>query len=262
MTSSKAPNRISGLARVATGREVEVFSWGEEKVVRLMRDEGADTEELIDREAAVLLAACTGGAPVPYLHDQVRIDGRKGLVVERLDPTDLLQRLGSAPWSIRAVARTLGDAHARVHAIEAPEPLPSILDTARRRVEEAALTRIDRRTLLALLETLPDGDRLLHGDFNPANFLRRIGTKEYVASDWIDAGRGHPAADVARTTVMIERGGIPESTRAFFRLGAPIGRQILRAFYLSAYRHTRELDMTLLSKWETIWRMIRLGNSG
>ena len=57
-----------------------------------------------------------------------------------------------------------------------------------------------KQASLAALSTLRDGDSICHGDFHPGNVLLTPGRA--VIIDWIDASRGNPLADVARTTVL------------------------------------------------------------
>jgi aminoglycoside phosphotransferase (APT) family kinase protein len=47
---------------------------------------------------------------------------------------------------------------------------------------------------LAALETMPDGDRVCHGDFHPDNIL--LPSQGEIIIDWIDASRGNPLADL------------------------------------------------------------------
>jgi Ser/Thr protein kinase RdoA (MazF antagonist) len=57
--------------------------------------------------------------------------------------------------------------------------------------------------LLTGLASLPDGNRLCHGDFHPRNVIGSPG--QAVVVDWLDACRGSPDADVCRTYVLINR---------------------------------------------------------
>src|ERR671924_42075 len=58
-----------------------------------------------------------------------------------------------------------------------------------------------------VLEQLPDGDRLCHGDFHPANVL--VGKRGPVAIDWHRAARGDPMGDLARSRVILAAGFVP-----------------------------------------------------
>src|SRR4030065_570068 len=64
---------------------------------------------------------------------------------------------------------------------------------------------------LAELESMPDGDRLCHGDFHPGNIL--LSRPEPIVIDWIDASIGSPLADVARSSILA-RGLVAIETQA------------------------------------------------
>jgi aminoglycoside phosphotransferase (APT) family kinase protein len=115
-----------------------------------------------------------------------------------------------------------------------------------------------KATLLKLLETLPDGDSLLHGDFHPDNVM--VTPHGMVIIDWPNAAQGCPLADVARTTITL-------------RIGEPVGkislgllilsrflRGIFRAAYVREYfRHSPFSEIDLRS-WEVILAAQRIGD--
>ena len=59
-----------------------------------------------------------------------------------------------------------------------------------------------KKELLDTILDMPDGDRLCHGDFHPLNILGN--TFDPLIIDWLDAGRGDPAADVCRSYLLLE----------------------------------------------------------
>jgi hypothetical protein len=115
--------RLESLKRLAAGREAEVFAVDDARVLRL----GLSSQQraAVECEALVLAAAW---APVPALHGKIDLDGRPGLIIERLGGGDLLTRLDRRPWSVWSVARTLGRLHAQLHAVDGPERLPQLRD--------------------------------------------------------------------------------------------------------------------------------------
>jgi aminoglycoside phosphotransferase (APT) family kinase protein len=82
-----------------------------------------------------------------------------------------------------------------------------------------------RDAALKALETMPDGDRLCHGDFHPGNIL--LGRSGPVIIDWIDSSIGSPLADAARTSIML-LGAATTVSSIFLRKGI----QILHTVYL------------------------------
>src|SRR4029077_4433982 len=132
-------------------------------------------------------------------------------------------------------ATVMGRAHAEMHRCQAPGSLPLLNDSLRARIESApALPPPLASYALATLETLPQGDRLCHGDFHPGNI---IGTWEaLVVIDWGDASRESPLADVARTELLHHLAAPPAGTSAVFVTLMAAGRRLLARRYLAVYR--------------------------
>ena len=83
--------------------------------------------------------------------------------------------------------------------------------------------------LLDVLQSLPDGDRVCHGDFHPANVL--ITKNDSTIIDWIDASRGNPLADVARTSI-ITLGAVASS-----QIPHPVLKVFVRVFHSAYLKH-------------------------
>lgn len=246
--------RVGELKRIGGGREAEVFEWGHGLVLRLARDPSRGA--FVEREAQALKAAHRAGAPVPAVHGRVVADGRPGMVMDRLDGVDLLVRMGSRPWLVWSVARTLGNLHALLHEVTAPHELPPLREEIGRRLGSELVPAEVREAALALLERLPDGDSLCHGDFHPANLLP--GPDGYCVVDWTNGSRGDPAADVARTRLLLSGGEVPPDAPMLVRRLDGIGRRLVMAGYLRSYRRVRALDLALVHRWEPVCAAARL----
>ena len=244
--------RLEGLERVGIGREAEVFALSDDRVLRLAWSGAA--AGVFDFEYAALRAASAVGAPVPLVHSRVEVDGRPGIVMERLGSRHLLLEIGERPWRVFAVARVLGELHARLHGVVAPAELPAVADRLRERLASPLVPDDVRASALEVVERLPAGDRLLHGDFNPANVLPRAGSASPVVVDWTAASRGDPAADVARSELIMRFGAVGPDATPMVRALARVGRRVLVAGYLRAYGP----DRGAVSSWMPVMAAVRL----
>jgi aminoglycoside phosphotransferase (APT) family kinase protein len=247
--------RLGGLERIGEGREAEVFALGPDRALRLAR--AARLGPAIDHEYAALSAAAEAGAPVPAVHERVEVGGRPGLVVERLGSRNLLLEIGSRPWRVPSISRSLGVLHARLHSVAAPPDLPSVHERLAERLESPLVPRELRSRALGLLEGLPRGDRLCHGDFHPGNVLLRSGG-EAVAIDWTGASRGDAHADIARSYLIIRFGAVGPDATAAIRVLARVGRRVLWAGYLRSYRRARALEWDGVVRWLPVIAAARL----
>jgi aminoglycoside phosphotransferase (APT) family kinase protein len=235
-----------GLEPLAEGREAEVFLRADGNVVKVMRS--ASQEARVRREATALQALADRQHLAPAFVETTEVAGRPALVSERVSGDDLLARLSKKPWLVLNVAGTLGRAHAAMHSHRAPDTLPDLRGELGQGIESAkALPRNLADEALNRLRTLPDGDRLCHGDFHPANVLGTLKTP--VIIDWGDASRGDPAADVARTLLLLLMGELPPETPASMRALTAAGRGMLTRRYLAVYRRNASEEPARLGDW-------------
>lgn len=236
-----------GLRKIAEGREAEMFEWGEGSILRLLRDPEAGLSN--QWQAAGMAAAQRCGVRVPAVLEVTAVQGRPGLVMERIEGTDLLTFIGRRPWVVLRAGHILGYVHAQLHQVVAPESLPPLKALLTRRIESSSGALGDlARFAVEVLDGLPDGDRLCHMDFHPANIMMDGATP--VLIDWTNVTRGDPAADVARTRLLLRLGEPPPGTSLALRAMALVGRRILLLLYLRSYRRARPLDMDLVGRWE------------
>ena len=240
---------------IAQGREAEVYERGDGTVLKLLRD-----PEDLDRaqtEVAALQVLRVHGYPSPRAVEIVTVEGRPGVVLERVDGSDLLTRLGRRPLAVRKVGRAMAEVHAAMHEISAPAELPSSHELLRERILSAApLPDELRAAVLALLERLPGGDRLCHGDLHPGNLLGSLSAP--VVIDWGDASRGDPIADVARSDLLLRVGVPPPGSSVVLRVLDRYGRRFLADGYLTRYRRLRPFDLDRFSQWRVVRAAARL----
>lgn len=242
--------------RLAEGREAEVFLQPDGNVVKLMRS--PDSRARVESEATAYAALAAAGQRVPAVHGIVTIDGRPGLVMDRVEGVDLLAALQAKPWMVLTAGRVVGETQARLHDCVAPADLPDTKDIIRQRLDDAPLLPPSARDrALRLLDELPGGDRLCHTDFHIGNLIGSW--SDPVAIDWGSASRGNPVCDVAKTVLLHKMAALPPETPAFFRALTAAGRNLLVGRYLAAYRRRHPIDGHELERWMFVQVAARLG---
>ena len=242
------------LKLIAEGREAEIYEWEPGKVLRLFR--GQRDPASIEYERAAMEAVRAVVPLVPTVFGVTEVMGRPGIIMERVEGPDLLTIISKKPWTVWSAGRTLGEVHAQLHSVVAPASVPSLLDRAR--VGSPLVPPHISVWALGELASLPDGDRLLHGDFHPGNILMTAAGP--VVIDWPNTSRGNPEADFGRSLLMIRMGELPPGSPLVIRLGAKVARGVLRTSYSRAYRHARKVDGAAVARWEVLRAADRLAD--
>jgi aminoglycoside phosphotransferase (APT) family kinase protein len=245
------------LKKIAEGREAEIYEWEPGTVLRLFRDARAAAS--IEYERAAMEAVRAVVPLVPAVLGVADVMGRPGIIMERIEGPDLLTIISKKPWTVWSCGRTTGEIHARLHSVVAPPSIP----TLRARVERfrGGTDRVPAHIAdwaLRQFEAMPDGDRLLHGDFHPANVL--MSPSGPMVIDWPNVTRGNPDADLGRTLLMIRMGSLPPGSPLVIRLGAKVARSVLEMSYLRAYRRARAVDMVVVERWAILRAADRLSD--
>jgi aminoglycoside phosphotransferase (APT) family kinase protein len=231
---------------IGQGRQAEVYAWADGQVVKLFYE--GEPREGAEHEAMVTRAVHDAGAPAPDTGEIVEVNGRAGIVFERIHGPAMLQSVMRRPWRFLRMARDMAELHAEVHSHTAPElrSVREVLDVVLG--EEGLLPERFRKAALDALPRLPEGDSILHGDFHPDNILLTAGGPRII--DWTNALRGDPLADVARTWMLLEMAAIPEGTPLRWLITAL--RRRFFAVYLKRYRQLRPFKDEELDAWKLL----------
>jgi aminoglycoside phosphotransferase (APT) family kinase protein len=190
---------------LGAGRMGEVYAYGEGLVVKLDRPEWSGVAEF---EAEILTTLAAAGLPVPRCQGAVMVEGRTGVVMERIDGGSLLDRvMQTPPEALPELATQFVDLQAMLTGTEVAG-LPLLIERLANELQLAPLPDGLRSELAALLPELDDGHRgVCHFDLHPLNIL--VGAGPWKVIDWLGVGSGPPIADVMRTLLIWARWTIP-----------------------------------------------------
>ena len=221
---------------LGAGLVAEVYEWGAD-VIKLYKP-GQGKEQAV-REAATLTMLETAAIPTPYVRSVIEVEGRWGVVMTRAVGKPMAAEMFEHPDRAPSLLDALAQLHLRVHA-EPGQHLPKLRVRLRQKIASAGqLSPAETAAMLNRLDTLPDGDRLCHGDFHPYNVIGAIDAP--VIIDWLDATQGNPAADACRTYLILLL-NVPDFTE----------------IYLDAYLHHSGRSLAALLEWLPVLAAARL----
>jgi uncharacterized protein (TIGR02172 family) len=243
---------ISLSAPIAQGRTAEIFVWDDHHVLKLYR--AWCPPHWADYEARIARAVYEAGIPSPAAGDIIEVDSRRGLIYERLQGISMLQDMNAHPWMLLKYARSLAELHVKINQ-QSITGLPSYKDRLNHDIRSTSHLSEDlRNKALAILDFLPNGQNVCHGDYHPGNVII---TKDVpIVIDWMTASVGSPWADVARTSLLLSIGA-----KAAGKQVRPIIRTAIKLYhrtYMNRYRALNPDTENELNRWMPVIAAARL----
>ncbi|HSJ53270.1 MAG TPA: aminoglycoside phosphotransferase family protein [Anaerolineae bacterium] len=239
---------------LSTGRTAEVYAWGSDHVLKLYR--ANMPAEMVHEEARIGHIVAIAGLHAPAVGETVEVDGRLGILYERIAGPSMLDVLTRRPWQWRGLARQLAEVHAAMHNTARPE-LPSQRHGFAWAIAHAPrLDEAARQRVLAALERMPGGESVCHGDYHPANVI--LSPRGPVVIDWMTSCHGNPVADVARTVLLLRFAVLPRDMGLARRAMIQLIRRPFLSAYLRAYGALRPLLVNEVEGWLPILAAARM----
>lgn len=210
---------VEGCEVIGAGGYGTVYRLDEETIVKVYRS--FVSEAFIDGEREASKTAFVLGIPTAIPYDIVKVGDQYGVVYEMVDAktvAQLIDRDHSRLPELGALsARALRDFH---QITPSAGDFPRHKDKYEDVIEQISgyLTPDEKKRMTDFLDSIPERNTFLHGDYNPKNVMLRDG--EVILID-IGAGSvGHPVFDLAG--LMLAYLHLPKSIS-----GPKVARQLL-----------------------------------
>jgi Ser/Thr protein kinase RdoA (MazF antagonist) len=203
--------------KIGEGAMADVHAWAPGQVLKLFK--AGIPRRIPWFEARMTHAVFAAGGPALEVLGEVKLEGRYGVVLPRLDGPTLLQLWRSGAITPEQAGAILAALALSVHETPPPPEVLSLRDymEGSLQVPGDKLPNHLAAGVLALVERLPPGEALCHCDLHPNNVIITAEGPRLV--DWTGTKRGGVALDLAcchfiLTKLVPEGFGDPERQRA------------------------------------------------
>lgn len=233
------------MKRIGQGQTAEIFRHGETSILKLFREDFS--EEAIQHEFDNARIVLELGVKCPRTIDMMTMDNRKGIIYELVSGRTLLEEMIIKPWSIERRARQMALLHYQIHQKSGEQIKQKHKDILAKNISNAGdLTDDEKEQIIHYVNSLPEGSSLCHGDFHPNNV---IAGKEAWIIDWMTGTSGCPAADVARTLVLLKYGNLPKGTPVLMRVLLKVIKSRMSKAYSDYYLSLSGMDIREIHHW-------------
>ncbi|WP_010250206.1 phosphotransferase [Acetivibrio cellulolyticus] len=140
------------------------------------------------------------GLNIPKLLEVTKIEDKWAIVTEYIEGKTLEQLMKENPHKYDEYLDLFVDIQLDILSKKSPM-LNKLKDKMKRKISETGLDATTRYELHTRLASMPDHDKVCHGDFNPSNIIISKDDKPYIL-DWSHATQGNASADAARTYLL------------------------------------------------------------
>ncbi len=137
---------------------------------------------------------------VPKIKSISMIDNQWAIITEYIEGNTLTDLMINNPDKKDEYLELFVDLQIMVQKNTSPL-LTKLKDKFMRKIELADVNSTTKYELQTRLESMPKGNAVCHGDFNPSNIIINETGDAYIF-DWSHATQGNPCADVARTYLL------------------------------------------------------------
>ena len=187
---------LEGARLIGQGGSGAVYRIDNETIIKVF-PKGTPLE-LIERERHLAKEALVAGIPTAISYSVVRADERYGILFELIDAGTLAEVMTSDPEKYDTYVDKYVCLLKTIHSTQGnPEAVPKTKKIYNMAIDacEDWYSAGKLKKLRALVESIPEADTLIHGDFHPTNIM--VSGEELILIDMGDMSIGHPVFDMA-----------------------------------------------------------------
>lgn len=240
------------------GRSADVYRWDNGKLLKLFLPHV--NPKFCELETQNLKETFEKNVSDVEPFEVVNIEGRHGVVVKELNGKTLLALANEDEMYLPQICELMANLHLDIHE-KTTDKMRSYKDVVCMTLSSPTLdflTDDQKHKIIQYINSLPDGDSVLHLDFHPDNIIYND-DKHTSAIDWATGAKGDRAADVATTVFLLAQGGMVRGlTKEQEDYVDRIRKDILHN-YLNKYKQSHFISDQDIAKWRLAALIVRLG---
>lgn len=192
-------NKIIGIGNTAT-----IYEWEEGRVLKLFNL--GYPKEAVEREFSNAMAIRDMNFLKPKAYEIISYEERIGIIYDRVEGESLLDWVMKT-GDVEKCAIYMAKLHREILKNRTSN-VSNYKEFLKFHIINAQAVNLEEREeALKMLDKLPDGNTLCHGDFHPGNIL--ISDENSTVIDFMNVCHGDFLYDVARTVFLIEYTPVP-----------------------------------------------------
>ena len=179
-------------------------------------DEGYSKADILN-EALNIARVEETGLPIPHVEEVTKIEGKWAIVTDYAEGKTIAQLMAENPDKKDEYLERFVDIQIEVQSKTCPM-LNRLKEKMKRKISQTGLDATTRYELDSRLASMPNHNKLCHGDFNPTNVVISPDGESWSVLDWAHATQGNASADAARTYLLFWLGGYIETAEKYLDL--------------------------------------------
>jgi uncharacterized protein (TIGR02172 family) len=187
---------------IGTGNTACVYDWKKGKVLKLFNQGYPD--DAIEKEYHNAMAIRNMDFLKPIAYEIISYEERRGIIYDRVDGESLLDWVMKSN-DLQECSIHMANLHKAIGRNNISD-VPDYKDFLKHHIPNT-LTLDKQKEILQMIDKLPNGNSLCHGDFHPGNIMISGGSAYII--DFMNICHGDFLYDIARTVFLIEFTPVP-----------------------------------------------------
>ncbi|MDR1219357.1 MAG: phosphotransferase [Treponema sp.] len=240
---------------IGAGRTSEVYEYGDDCILKLFTDE--IKLDMVKKEYDFSRFAYENDLPTPEPKEIMYEKDRIEILYEKINGEPLLKIAMMNVLAIKKILSKMAELQYKINSMEYDNGAYTFKKYLERAIEENIfITGIEKKNMKEYINKLPGGNKVCHGDFHPENILCSNG--KYYIIDWMTGMQGPPAADVARTEMILKNAEIPGRAMFFIKILIRIVQSKMAKMYVKEYCRISGMKKNELDIWRLPLYVARL----